>query len=216
MPSTHGHGIEGSPSGCPSGAHESPPPHILAATPVAPAAAVVPHRRRARTFAPLVAALLGAALVVTACGSRSSKAADHPSSGGASSPRASQSPSGAAYAECMREHGVTNFPDPTGSGEFQISKAIVDNPHFQSASTACQSLRPQGNNGSGGVNSRQGLTLAQCMRAHGVPNFPDPGSNGTVQIGPGLDPNSPAFQNAFKLCKAKAGITGAPVQGGGQ
>src|SRR5262249_41502446 len=152
MLSMHGPGAEGSPSGCPSGAHQSPPPRILAATSSALAAAVVPHRRRARTFAPLIAALVGAALVVTACGGGSSKAAGPPSSSGASSPSASQSQSGAAYAQCMRQHGVTNFPDPTGSGEFQISKAIVDNPHFQSASTACQLLRPQGNNGSGGGN----------------------------------------------------------------
>jgi hypothetical protein len=57
--------------------------------------------------------------------------------------------------------------------------------------------------------------MAQCMRAHGVPNFPDPkvsvgpGGRGiTMSIGaqaaaggPGrLSPASPAFQKAQKAC----------------
>jgi hypothetical protein len=45
------------------------------------------------------------------------------------------------------------------------------------------------------------------MRSHGVPNFPDPqfetGPGGGVGIrlgGPGVNPNSPAFQTAEKAC----------------
>jgi hypothetical protein len=40
----------------------------------------------------------------------------------------------------------------------------------------------------------QGLAYSSCMRAHGVPNFPDPvhGANGHVSINLGaIDPNSP-------------------------
>jgi hypothetical protein len=39
--------------------------------------------------------------------------------------------------------------------------------------------------------------FAKCMRAHGVPNFPDPGGQGG-QLGPGsgIDPNSPKFTAA--------------------
>lgn len=44
------------------------------------------------------------------------------------------------------------------------------------------------------------LTFARCMRGHGVPNFPDPSSGGGIQIGPGLNPQSPAFQAAQKAC----------------
>jgi hypothetical protein len=42
------------------------------------------------------------------------------------------------------------------------------------------------------------LAFAKCMRAHGVPDFPDPnGQSG--QLGPfsGIDPNSPQFQSAL-------------------
>ena len=51
------------------------------------------------------------------------------------------------------------------------------------------------------------LAYSQCMQSHGVPNFPDPDSQGRIAItgGPnsGIDPNSPAFQNAQKDCSSK-------------
>lgn len=49
------------------------------------------------------------------------------------------------------------------------------------------------------------LKYAQCMRAHGVPKFPDPGPNGQLQMkvgpGTGIDPNSPTFQAAQRACQ---------------
>jgi hypothetical protein len=51
------------------------------------------------------------------------------------------------------------------------------------------------------------IAHAQCMRDHGVPNYPDPkfsSSGGTISVGqggPGLSPQSPAFQQAQKLCQ---------------
>jgi len=51
------------------------------------------------------------------------------------------------------------------------------------------------------------LAHAQCMREHGVPNFPDPtistNGGGIVQSsgGRGLNPQSPAFQQAQKICQ---------------
>lgn len=52
------------------------------------------------------------------------------------------------------------------------------------------------------------LDFSRCMRSHGVPNFPDPNSNGgfsgTSQQGGGtggLDPNSPAFLSAQQTCR---------------
>ena len=40
------------------------------------------------------------------------------------------------------------------------------------------------------------------MRAHGVPNFPDPSGGGGIhiQVGSGIDPQSPAFQAAQTAC----------------
>ena len=49
-----------------------------------------------------------------------------------------------------------------------------------------------------------GIKLADCMRAHGVPSFPDPTPGELVgqQIaGAGVNLQSPAFQSAMSACK---------------
>jgi hypothetical protein len=43
------------------------------------------------------------------------------------------------------------------------------------------------------------LKFAACMRSHGVPNFPDPSANGTID-GNDLNPRSPSFQHAQQHC----------------
>ena len=50
--------------------------------------------------------------------------------------------------------------------------------------------------------SDQALKFAGCMRANGVPNFPDPSTGGGIEISPGsgLNPQSPAFQAAQRKC----------------
>jgi hypothetical protein len=52
------------------------------------------------------------------------------------------------------------------------------------------------------------LAFARCMRAHGIPAFPDP-DGGTGHLGPGsgIDPASPRFQAALNgPCKSLAPI----------
>ena len=48
------------------------------------------------------------------------------------------------------------------------------------------------------------LAFARCMRAHGVPNFPDPTFSGGGPAGPqaGINPQSPAFRSAARVCGA--------------
>jgi hypothetical protein len=50
------------------------------------------------------------------------------------------------------------------------------------------------------------------MRAHGVPNFPDPSSGGGINIAPGsgLNPQSPAFQSAQQACQKLLPSKGQP------
>jgi hypothetical protein len=173
-----------------------------------------PGRRsgRIRLGAParLAAAVAGTALTIAACQGGGSPDADGsssaaPGSGGAGA----QQRSGPAYAQCMRQNGVANFPDPQGPNQdqFQISGPVRNNPNFQKASQACAALRPQQSAGGGaGGQQQQLLAFAQCMRANGVPQFPDPGSDGGVRIGGGVDPSSPQFQHAAQLCSAKTGL----------
>jgi hypothetical protein len=55
---------------------------------------------------------------------------------------------------------------------------------------------------------QQLVLFSECMRAHGLPSFPDPVQNGNgvglqIRGGPGaggLKPDSPAFQTAQKAC----------------
>jgi hypothetical protein len=46
------------------------------------------------------------------------------------------------------------------------------------------------------------LAFSVCTRSHGVPNFPDSGASGGLEITPssGVNPQSPAFQNANRAC----------------
>jgi hypothetical protein len=49
------------------------------------------------------------------------------------------------------------------------------------------------------------LIYARCVRAHGVPNMPDPDRRGHLDIGPGsgVDVSSPRFQAAYQVCKSR-------------
>lgn len=45
-----------------------------------------------------------------------------------------------------------------------------------------------------------GLAFSRCMRANGVPNFPDPVGNGELFDPAGIDRSSPAFKTAQAKC----------------
>jgi len=62
---------------------------------------------------------------------------------------------------------------------------------------------------SSGTRSTSGVTVAfaECMRSHGVPNFPNPNPNGNGPVfgpGSGIDPTSPQFQHGLEACKSLA------------
>jgi hypothetical protein len=119
----------------------------------------------------------------------------------------------AAYAACMRQNGEPNFPDPNAQGELSVGSANgIDpsSPQFQRAQTACQKLLPNHGTPSPAQESQaraQALAFSACMRKNGVPGFPDPqfGTGGRVSIrlnvGAGIDPQSPQFQAAQKVCQ---------------
>jgi hypothetical protein len=86
------------------------------------------------------------------------------------------------FAQCMRDNGVSEFPDPDASGTFTIEMIAngmsidTDSAAFERASTACRDLEPPGFRG--GVRSPEqqqaALKFAQCIRDNGVKDFPDP------------------------------------------
>lgn len=53
--------------------------------------------------------------------------------------------SGLKFSRCMRNHGVTNFPDPAGSGRIPDPASLgIDqgSPQFQAANHSCRLYRP--------------------------------------------------------------------------
>ena len=124
---------------------------------------------RRRSLALGVAA--SCALALSACGSSGS------AGNGSSS---SQEAAGIKFSDCMRSHGVPNFPDPGAGGGIQINAGSgIDpqSPAFQAAQNACMKLMPGGGpaGGHGSESRRLALVkLAQCMRRHGISTFPDP------------------------------------------
>ena len=110
----------------------------------------------------------------------------------------------------MRSHGVKNFPDPSSSGELQItSSSGIDpsSPTFEAAQRACQKLLPGGGAPSPAQQAKMQkalLAFSACMRSHGITDFPDPtfsGNGARISINGGLDPQSPRFQAAQTACQ---------------
>lgn len=64
----------------------------------------------------------------------------------------------------------------------------------------------EGGGGAPAADSDPALRYSECMRANGVPDFPDP-ENGRLMLraGPGgIDPNAPGFAKAQEACKELA------------
>ena len=121
------------------------------------------------------------------------------------------------FSDCMRSHGVTNFPDPTsGGGGIELPTNLdPQSPAFRSARQACKQFLPnKGALPATSANDRAAaLTLARCMRSRGVPQFPDPAfipprSAARVLVVRGMvfaipasvEPKSPALRHAARAC----------------
>jgi hypothetical protein len=165
-------------------------------------------------LASLVALLATAAAITAGCG------------GGGNSPNAAASDQANAvkFSQCMRQHGISDFPDPDSQGRMQIkvgpgSDLDPNKPQFKAAQKACAKYQERAGGHFDKAQEQRmqqaALNFARCMRAHGV-NFPDPQfSGGKVTMGgPGLNPNDPNMRAANQACqKLMPGPKGGP--GGG-
>jgi hypothetical protein len=116
------------------------------------------------------------------------------------------------FAECVRSHGVPSFPDPSAQGTFNFTGDLNRTPQFQSATRTCGRLLHVGGGTPNPAQQAKALAgllkFSNCMRSHGVPNFPDPttspggGVGLSVKSGSGLDPGSPVFQDAQRACQS--------------
>jgi hypothetical protein len=115
----------------------------------------------------------------------------------------------------MRSDGVTDFPDPRSNGQFgTISGQLEDSPRFGTSFNACKHLLPAGGVSKAQQDGPQLLKFAECMHAHGVPTYPEPGPanadpysalapNTAVNLlqGAGVNPNSPVVSAALQACE---------------
>jgi hypothetical protein len=142
-----------------------------------------------RTVRPLAAlALIAMVVMISACGSSAPAETGGGSSGRGGDPTATAHEKGVKFAECMRSNGVSEFPDPGASGKLTIdavangSSLDTSTPAFKQAISACKNLEPAGFMGSKRSSQQQdaALKFAQCIRANGVKDFPDPIPNGPL------------------------------------
>ena len=115
-----------------------------------------------------------------------------------------------SFAQCMRSHGVSGYPDPDSSGSIpkkSASQLGVTDGQLQSAQNACQHLLPNGGSGPNQAQEQYERTLslkfAVCMRSHGVA-LPDPGGSRDRIPDPatvGINQGSPQFQAANQACR---------------
>ncbi|MFK3981802.1 hypothetical protein ACI2K4_15675 [Micromonospora sp. NPDC050397] len=111
------------------------------------------------------------------------------------------------FAQCMRENGV-DMPDPDPAEKGRVRIGAGDDPgKAQAAMEACRQFLPNGGEGRklDPEQAEQMREMARCMRENGVPDFPDPGADGTLKIdkgllgGKGLD--DPTFRAAMEKCE---------------
>ena len=85
------------------------------------------------------------------------------------------------FSACIRAHGVPNCPDPNAQGVISLSGSDASlplAPQFQAASKVCRSEIHLRTAPPSAVQQAEGLAellkYSQCMRSHGLTNFPDP------------------------------------------
>lgn len=167
--------------------------------------------------ATIVAAAIGLAFLATACAGQQPQTQGVASLGDTPSPTASAESKGSSgndgglkYAQCMRDNGIDEFPDPEG-GKLTLksepgSKMDPNSPAWKKAEEACRSLRPEPSEGQKQQMKAQGLKYSQCMRDNGIKEFPDPNPDGGMLLrmekGTEMDPQSPKFKKAQEACKS--------------
>jgi hypothetical protein len=219
----------------PNGPRRPPRAGLLVLAAVASGALVAgcgagsPGRTATRVSRPAIRSTAGSTRPTTTAGPSTGAGASTTSAG---STTAGGHPGALAYARCMRANGVASFPDPQPGGgfAFHASAEVISSPAFKAAQAKCSSLLggPLGA-GAQTVSPQvqahalsQLRKVAQCMRQHGISDFPDPSTTRPTNLGLGqyseitdyqgawllfpatIDMQSPAWERAAAACGALA------------
>jgi hypothetical protein len=99
----------------------------------------------------------------------------------------------------------------------RVGAAVIATSAVALAAVACSSPSATGSGhhpGTGGsASTRSTVSFATCMRSHGVPNYPDPGSGGTLQktSAQRLGVSSSDFSTAQRSCQHLLPATGTSL-----
>lgn len=167
------------------------------------------------------AATVSLAALAAGCGGGSSSPGVA-SIGGASTGASTPKQSWAAAYHCYAVHGypkyrvinspsVPSAPPISGwyklpNGNFAVTPAfqkLYDTAKFRAVDKLCSPLVPHTTPTPAQVAAEvaQALQVARCMRAHGMPNLPDPDSGGLIHVS-NAEYNSPRFQSAQSACQS--------------
>jgi len=146
-------------------------------------------------------------LVAAACSHPAGQKGVATAGGGATpSPAASLSflDQGLRYARCMRENGLPDYPDPEVTGDNVrirgIDKTTVDSAVLGRAQQACRAYQPVLTGADGAQKMAAARYEAQCMREHGVADYPDPDPDGHAEL-PDAVRQDPDFDAAKATCR---------------
>lgn len=94
---------------------------------------------------------------------------------------------------CARAHGDPTFPDPTVDSQGQATFPPGTQKPPAATIAACQSIYdrlPASVRGGGAPDIQMEIKFAQCMRAHGLNDWPDPQADGSYRLPPNLQTTS--------------------------
>jgi hypothetical protein len=155
----------------------------------------------------LATAAIAAATVIAACGTNSASSSSTGSQLTGAQTRQAEHDA-VTFADCMRSHGMSNFPDSPYGQKHLLSSSSARAPAVQSAVAACSHLLPHGGQSQTPARSHVQIdamvAFARCLRSHGFANFPDPTSSGDLThemlATAGINLQQPALMQAADAC----------------
>ena len=114
-----------------------------------------------------------------------------------------------AFARCMRSHGVPTTPTRPQRRARQGEPAAARGQQLpvpggpERLPAPAPERRQRAEPRPDGAGEGAGAEFSQCVRRHGVPNFPDPGSDGRIPdpATVGINQGSPKFEAANQACR---------------
>jgi hypothetical protein len=150
-------------------------------------------KRQARRLVP--ALLVVPLLVLAACGQNNRNVVTS----------VDKAAAGRAYAQCIRDNGVPDFPDPDANGQLRgPAHEKEGDPKFRAAQEKCRDLAPGAEHEkTDPATVEQMRKFSQCMRDNGLPDFPDPDANGQLRGAGHEQQDNPTFRAAMETCRQK-------------